>query len=137
MGDNGKSKSGSCLCGDVQFEVRGPLRDIILCHCTQCQKSSGHHFAATAALSADLHIKPSDSLKWFKSSNHAERGFCNKCGSSLFWQMHAWDTTSIMVGSFDEDINLPVSSQVFMADRKSYYTPDNTIPSYETYPKDD
>ncbi|MBL4666397.1 MAG: GFA family protein, partial [Sneathiella sp.] len=66
-----------------------------------------------------------------------ERGFCNKCGSSLFWQMHTWDTTSIMVGSFDEDVQLPVSFQAFMKDRKSYYTPDNTIPSYETYPKDD
>ena len=135
MTDATKSKSGGCLCGAVRFDVTGPLRDIILCHCTMCQKTGGHHFAATAALTADLDIKPSGSLKWFKSSNHAKRGFCADCGSSLFWEMVGRDSTSIMAGSFDEDIDLPVTAQVFMADRKSYYTPDATIPAYDTYPK--
>ncbi len=135
MTDATKSKSGGCLCGAVRFDVTGPLRDIILCHCTMCQKAGGHHFAATAALTADLDIKHSGSLKWFKSSHYAHRGFCADCGSSLFWKMDERDSTSIMAGSFDEDIDLPVTSQVFMADRKSYYTPDATIPAYDTYPK--
>jgi len=135
MSEDSKIKAGSCLCGAVKFEVAGPLREIIMCHCTMCQKSSGHHFAATAANTTDLHVSDNGSLKWFKSSEHAERGFCSNCGSSLFWRMHGRDTTSILMGSFDEDIKLPVSSHVFMGERKSYYTPDASIIGHDAYPK--
>ncbi len=45
----GKTHSGSCLCGAVVFEVNGPLRDVIACHCSQCRKTTGHFMPASAA----------------------------------------------------------------------------------------
>ena len=38
---------GSCLCGGVEYELHGPLRDVLACHCIQCRKTSGHYWAAT------------------------------------------------------------------------------------------
>ncbi len=35
-------KTGSCLCGGVTFEMRGPLKAITACHCTQCRKQTGN-----------------------------------------------------------------------------------------------
>lgn len=136
MNNDGLKKTGSCLCGDVTFDVIGPLRDIVMCHCTQCQKSSGHHFAATAADNEMLHIRDNGGLTWYKSSDHAERGFCNKCGCSLFWRMPSLEQTSILIGSFDEDLDIPISRHYFVADRKHYYTLEPDIPQFETYPKD-
>jgi hypothetical protein len=34
-------KPGSCLCGAVAFEITGPLRSVIACHCHQCRKQTG------------------------------------------------------------------------------------------------
>jgi hypothetical protein len=38
--------TGGCLCGAVRYEVRGPLRPVVYCHCTQCRRTSGHFSAS-------------------------------------------------------------------------------------------
>ena len=32
---------GGCLCGTVCFEIRGAIRNIVYCHCSQCRKAQG------------------------------------------------------------------------------------------------
>ena len=46
--------TGQCMCGQVRYEVHGPLRDVIACHCAQCRRASSHYVAATAAHPKDL-----------------------------------------------------------------------------------
>ena len=79
-------KTGSCLCGAVQFEVHGTLRPVLACHCTQCRKQTGNYMSATACADQELRMVRSDGLKWFRSSPEARRGFCQDCGSVLFWK---------------------------------------------------
>jgi hypothetical protein len=114
-------KTGSCLCGGVTYELTGPLRDIIACHCTQCRKTSGHYWAATRVANDGLNITRSDTLAWFLSSPAARRGFCTTCGSSLFWQTDGQDTTSIGAGTIDGATGLPTSKHIFVADKGDYY----------------
>ncbi|WP_442475962.1 GFA family protein [Roseovarius litorisediminis] len=44
---------GSCQCGAVRYEVAGPLRQVVGCHCSQCRKTSGHYVAATQSVGKD------------------------------------------------------------------------------------
>jgi len=48
------ARRADALCGAVRYEVRGPLRPVVACHCTQCRRMTGHFLAATAAREADL-----------------------------------------------------------------------------------
>lgn len=86
-------KTGSCLCGAVTFKVRGTLRPVIACHCTQCRKQSGNYAAFTACADDDLTLTETHGLKWYRASNIARRGFCGDCGSLLFWKAEGSDTT--------------------------------------------
>lgn len=43
------SATGSCLCTAVQYEVSGPLRSVLYCHCEQCRRTSGHIFVEMAS----------------------------------------------------------------------------------------
>jgi hypothetical protein len=82
-----RPSSGRCLCGAVRFEVRGPLRDVVDCHCERCRRFTGHHMAATSAARDDLHVDdPEQLLRWFEPVPEAAYGFCSRCGSSLFWR---------------------------------------------------
>jgi hypothetical protein len=113
---------GSCLCGACAYEVRGLLRNVIACHCTQCRKQTGHFMAATSAKLADFRLVRSDSLRWYRASARAQRGFCATCGSTLFWQTDGAQEISITAGSLDGASGLRIEGHIYCADKGDYYS---------------
>jgi hypothetical protein len=119
---------GHCLCNGVQYEVRGPLRPILFCHCEMCRRTSGHFVAATACARADLVLKSSASLQWYQSSAAARRGFCAKCGANLFWDPTDGDRISIMAGTLNLPTRLTAQGHIFTAEAGDYYRIDDGLP---------
>ena len=114
---------GGCLCGGVRYRVRGPLRDVIACHCSQCRRTSGHYVAATSAAVEDLVLESAATLAWYRSSAQAERGFCSRCGGNLFWRPEpaGEPRISIMAGTLDVPTGLRTLEHIFVADKSDYY----------------
>jgi hypothetical protein len=112
---------GSCLCGAVAYEVHGPLRNVVACHCTQCRKQTGHYMAATAASRDDFKLVRSDGLRWYRSSAAAERGFCDRCGSVLFWSRDGGPDISITAGSIDGPTGVTTEGHIFCGSKGDYY----------------
>ncbi len=125
--------SGACLCGSVEYEVDGPLSGVIYCHCTQCRKSSGHYVAATSCKREDLTVTTDNGLRWYQSSPEATRGFCEHCGSSLFWSHKDAPSITIMPGSLDTPTGLKADAHIFVADASDYYTIDDGLPQHADY----
>jgi hypothetical protein len=120
--------SGSCLCGGVAFEVSGPMRPVVNCHCNQCRKQTGHYLAATNCPTAKFNFTSDKGLKWYRASETARRGFCENCGSTLFWQADGnQDEISIAAGALDGTNELSTAGHIFVAWKGDYYD----IPDYE------
>lgn len=123
---------GSCLCGGVTFELTGSLRNSVACHCVQCRKTSGHYVSATQVGPDQLRITAEDTLGWYQSSPRAQRGFCTRCGSSLFWR-HADDggATSVMSGTLDGATGIATEKHIFVADKGDYYDIADDLPQHD------
>jgi hypothetical protein len=119
--------TGGCLCGAVRYEVRGPLRPVVACHCTQCRRMTGHFLAATAAREGDYTITRDAALKWYHASKDARRGFCADCGSTLFWQGNGRDYIAIAAGSIDGATGLKLVQHIYTADKGDYYELDDGV----------
>ena len=118
---------GSCLCAQVQFEITGPLRGkSSACHCTQCRKQTGHHWASANAASKDIQI--TGEVSWFEASHEAKRGFCAICGSMLFWTAHDEDQISFSLGCLDETDGVKLDRHIFTADKGDYYEIKDGLP---------
>ena len=113
--------TGSCLCGAVRYEVAGPLRDVVECHCAMCRKTHGHIGAYTAAPKGALHIVERRGLKWYASSEKARRGFCSECGGTLFYEPLQKDYMAIAAGTLDPPTGLKTNLQIYVASRGDYY----------------
>ncbi len=120
--------SGGCLCGAVRYVIHGPLRDVIACHCSQCRRTSGHYFAATSAATSAVTLLIHDGLRWYRSSEAAERGFCGVCGANLFWRQNGSDSVSITAGTLDTPTHLRLAEHIFVADKSDYYKLDDGLP---------
>jgi len=129
------SLKASCLCGGIKLKTQGYHRNIQNCHCIQCMKTHGHHAAYTNVEERNVKFLKKRTLKWFKSSKRAKRGFCNKCGASLFFKIVGAKTISIAAGMFDRPITLKTTMNIFVKGKSDYYKLDSRMPKFNRYPK--
>jgi hypothetical protein len=113
--------TGSCLCGSVRFEVEGDLPQPDACHCSQCRRHSGHYFASADVPRSALTIQGSENLSWYRSSERVRRGFCARCGSSLFWEPLDRDWTAVAMGAFDKPTGTKLKMHIHVAGKGDYY----------------
>ena len=125
-----ENHTGQCLCGAVRFRTSGQLREVIACHCTQCRRQTGHHYAATNVRDDALAVEGDENITWYRASDTAGRGFCRVCGSALFWKGDTSEYTSIMAGAFDMPTGLTIGFHIFCDDKGDYYEIDDGAPQY-------
>ena len=92
-------RTGRCLCGSVAFSVSVPDPTYSICHCGNCRRWGGGPLMSVHC-PGDVEFQKDEGLAWYRSSPWAERGFCNTCGSSLFWRL-AEDHASMLIVAVD------------------------------------
>lgn len=78
---------GQCLCGAVHFEVDVPERTYSVCHCGLCRRWSGGPLMSVHCPEPQTEWLNDEGLTWYQGTPWAQRGFCSRCGSSLFWRL--------------------------------------------------
>ena len=114
---------GKCLCGSVELEIEfaGPETEMAACHCSMCRNWLGGPMLAidSGILKG---VNDESSITRFQSSEWAERGFCNKCGTSLFYYLKPADQYHFPVGLLDSDLQIKFSHQIFIDEKPDYYS---------------
>ena len=123
-----KVYTGQCECGSVSYQVTGALRDVVNCHCKQCQRTHGNFAAYTAARLKSLVLTSQEGLKWYVLSDRSKRGFCQHCGASLFWQATDKDYICIDAGSLINATGLKAVAHIFVASKGDYYDLSDELP---------
>ncbi len=113
--------NGKCLCGAVAVEANVTKNEFGACHCTMCRKWSaggpylGVHCGADTKWSGEENISVYDSSQW------AERGFCNNCGTNLFYRLKETKEYHMAIGLLDNGESLKFTSQVFIDEKPENY----------------
>ena len=121
---------GGCLCGAVRYQVQGPLRDVVNCHCSMCQRLHGNFGPHSKTRKVNLTITKIDGLAWYESSRFARRGFCRDCGSGLFWEPFELDATGIIAGSLDGPNELKTMGHIFVGEKLDFYDISDDLPQF-------
>ncbi len=122
--------SGSCLCGVVAFSMQLPSIWCAHCHCNMCKKAHGAGYVTwvgfkqkQVTFSAD-----NDQLIWYESSLGAQRGFCQQCGSSLFFRSEKWaGELHIALGVIDDEIDRKPQANVFFDNHVDWMPIDESL----------
>lgn len=100
-----------CLCGATRFEVQLRNNEVASCHCSMCRRQTSGPLMSIDI--EDLNFIDQQHLSVFNSSEWAERGFCNACGTFIFWRTKDHSFANINVFTLEElpkglDFNLEI-----------------------------
>jgi hypothetical protein len=114
------ARTGQCLCGSVRFVARDVETHHHACHCGMCRRwASGPVFAAEAGA---VEFQGTENLGRYESSDWAERGFCSRCGSALFYFLKPTGQYMMCVGAFDEPRDFQLVREIFIDHKPPGYT---------------
>lgn len=115
MADEGLT--GGCQCGAVRFRATGPF-EAAICHCRMCQKAFGNYSAPLVTVKAVEWTRGEPSF--FRSSNKARRGFCDKCGTPLCYVGDkGW--IELAGGALDDPEKVPPTVQYNLGHKLSFF----------------
>ena len=110
------TRTGQCLCGAISFTARDMEDTFSICYCAMCQRWSGGPYRGVSVPTENLEIMGGEHLATIQSSAFAERAFCSKCGSGIWWRMTGGPyvgKTSLPIGLLDDRAGLTASSVTF------------------------
>ena len=124
--------SGACQCGAISFETKGTALFCSHCHCNYCRKSHGSAFVTWVGYLQErvtISVHEQASLSWFESSAFSQRGFCNRCGSRLFFKSSLCKgELHIARACFNEEIDTLPEQHDFFDQTQGWARPDADIP---------
>ena len=125
--------TGGCLCGAVRYRATAtPIRGVT-CHCPMCRRHSGAPALSFVHFPATAFTWERGAPKLYQSSEFAQRGFCENCGSTL--SMHEEilaDRMLVAVGSLDEPNRVHIDDHVWTKDQVSWLRIDDGLPRFDT-----
>ncbi len=126
---------GGCLCGEVRYEIAGPLFDADHCHCSMCRRQHGAAFATYAEFApGDFRWISGESLvKTYDSSARNGWSFCSRCGSTLAGTING-KIISISLGTVAGDPGIRPTAHMFVGSMASWYEIHDDLPQFEERP---
>jgi len=110
---------GRCECGGVRYEIRGPMRPVVVCHCGRCRRTHGDAAGYTSCEDAELVLLADETLRWYQADER-RRGFCARCGGSLFWQADGETVISVTAGTLDQPTGLETVAHIHVGSAGDY-----------------
>jgi hypothetical protein len=123
--------TGSCLCGNVKYQISGTIGDIVHCHCQTCRKAHGSAFSSVAAVKdKDFKLINKATLGCYESSKGKNRYFCPNCGTQIYAKKDGTEHIVLRLGSLDDDPKSDETSHIWVSQKATWYSLNSNLPEY-------
>ena len=113
------SATGRCLCGAVTYTAEDIETDMNSCHCGKCRRWTGG--PAFVVSVGKVKFDDENHITRFDSSAWAERGFCSRCGTNLFYRLKEADHYVLSMGTFDDQALFNLAGEIFIDEKPATY----------------
>jgi hypothetical protein len=118
-------RHGGCMCGAVRFVARDVPADYGACHCEMCRRWTGSALLGVTVPEGNLSWEGAENIATIQSSSWAERAFCAKCGSGLYFRVTLESEYSgaleLPIGLFDELDGFRMTSEIYIDHKPDAY----------------
>ena len=127
---------GSCLCGQVSYQLDAEIKEVACCHCQQCRKAQGTAFATNAPVEVQ-HFKVTAGqalIREFASTPGKLRAFCSHCGSPLYSRrLDLPGMLRLRIGTLDTVLRHQPDYHIFAAHKAEWYEINDAQPQFPEF----
>ena len=106
-----RTVSGHCLCGAVTVTAQVAKPILRACHCDMCRQHTSSMFMSLATIPGSETV--TGEVARYRSSEWAERAFCPKCGSTIWYGTVADGVRNLSAGLFENAAGAPLKLEFF------------------------
>lgn len=129
---------GSCLCGEISYQITEPLITAHNCHCSRCRNGRSAAHASNGFVSYDgvKFLSGEDKLKSYKvtDARHFTQVFCNKCSSLMPRHDFKRGITVVPLGSLDDCPEIKPVDHIFVKFKAEWHTITDNLPQFAEGP---
>lgn len=118
---------GQCVCGETTFDVELKNHNVHACHCSICRRQTSGVIMTIDVEKGSLNFIKENRLAIYESSEWGERGFCNACGTNLFWRtkdQSYCNVNAFALNDMPEDLNLDM--EIYIDSKPQFYAFENS-----------
>lgn len=113
--------SGVCLCGAVKVSLTLANKTFDACHCGMCRTWGGGP-TLTVQGGTDIKFAGDEFVTRYNSSEWAERGFCMRCGTHLFYRLKETEFYEFSFGLLKDTADFKFHQQIFIDMKPENYS---------------
>jgi len=129
---------GSCLCGDVAYEIATPPLRMYLCHCSRCRQGRSAAHCANVFFNADgFHwTRGAELVQDFPlpGAQYFGMAFCRRCGSKLPRVSVERNMAVVPAGSLDSDPGIAPAAHIFVGSKAPWFEITDELPRFAEMP---
>lgn len=126
-------RTGSCLCGAIEFEAQLPSKWCAHCHCVLCRRAHAAPFVTWVGMEAERFriTKGEDRLVRYWSSERARRSFCSVCGTTMLFEGDRWpDEVHVARACIDGEIDREPAANAYWDRHVAWGASPEALPRY-------
>jgi hypothetical protein len=129
---------GSCLCGEVAYEITTTPQRMSLCHCSRCRQGRSAAHCANVFYDAK-------GFRWTRGAGLVEEfplpgaqyfttAFCRNCGSELPRVSVERNIAVVPAGSLDSEPAITPAAHIFVGSKAPWFDITDELPQYAEMP---
>ena len=125
--------TGGCLCGACRYLSAGPVMNVRACHCCRCQRATGSAFYVRAMVALSS-VEMTGPVAWYDGDTGVRRGFCPRCGSTLFSERAAAGTIGLSLGTLDHPERFAPTDHIWIEAKQRWLVLADDLPQFDQGP---
>jgi hypothetical protein len=129
---SGRTLSGGCLCGAVQYQVRDEFLYAMNCHCSQCRRVTGSAFKPFAGIARDklTLTKGANNLTIYGAPDSHD-ATCKTCGSLLYSVVRDGAYVHVTLGTLSDDPSIRPTRHIYVGSKAPWFTITDDLPQHD------
>lgn len=126
---------GSCLCGEIRYQVNKIQPKVGHCHCSMCRKFHGSAFSTFGEAAVDdfQWLAGESQLEVYTAVNGTRRKFCRRCGASLVFvpSQDEGKVVEFSLGTLDTPIKQRPDAHIYVASKAQWFDISDALPKFD------